>query len=533
MNEISRKKVSRRSAISAGAKIAIGTVAGLVVGGVSGYFGGLVMAPERETIKAETVTTTKTQLSTITLERTIEKTVTTTLPITGTPTTITTPSYELKKFPGAELRVPHPAGWGSWEPGLKLIPEFEEATEMRVRLDMLSWDDINPKQILEARQQSGVYDVVTISVEQPIMPYLIPLTPYIEELYGSIEAFEKDVLSIDLQKVAKWNGEYIGVPIHGNIIFTLCREDLFTDSKNQKEFESEYGRELKPPKTYDELKEVAEFFNNPPDFWGLATMMHRVIINFNILYTYYDEGYELLDKDFRPVFKYDDKAYETLVSIIRWWQDAYQKWKFVSLETIKWLDGELFDFFSAGKAAIAIHVWDDFWGTVPGYNAPDVRAKIGKLIPVPIPTWNKQGIHRGGLGSWWIHGIPRGAKKPEASWQYIKWAISDRVQLANAGGQFPPYKHQALEALKKTLPHAPDTSLVPSEEIINAFLNTKQMIYNYAADQLVIEVGMEPMTEFQGSLELCFLGQVTPEEVVEKFANDLEAKLEEAGYYKK
>jgi len=525
-SEVLKKKISRRDALSTGAKIGIGTVVGIVVGTVAGYLGGRATLPPPETV-TKTMTVEKTKTTTLTETTTVTSTVATTA--SATPVV---PSYKLERFEGVELRVPHPSGWGSWEPGLKLVPEFEEATGIKVKLDMLSWDDNTPKQLLEARQMTGVYDVSTVNVTEPLHPYLRPLTHYIEELYGSIEAFENDILSMNLQRAAMWEGEYVMIPMHANTVFMIYRKELFEDPENQKKFEREYGRELTPPKTFDELHEVASFFNNPPEFWGIATMNHRWIINTNVIHTLYDEGYDLLDKDFRPIIKYNDKARETLINIIKWWQDAYQKYKYVSAETLKWLDGELFDFFSAGRAAIALYVWDDFWGTIPGYNDPDVRAKIGRVAALPIPSLNPHGVHKGGIASWWTHGIPKGAKNPDAAWQYIKWAISDRVQLTCATGQFPPYKHQAEIALKRTIPHAPDTPLFPSREIFESMKNAKIDIYNYAAGKTVPELQMEPTTLFRESLELCYLGKMTPEEVVDKFADAIEKKLEEAGYYK-
>ncbi|WP_204265637.1 hypothetical protein, partial [Enterobacter hormaechei] len=38
------------------------------------------------------------------------------------------------------------------------------------------------------------------------------------------------------------------------------RKDWFAKPEIQKEFREKYGRDLAPPKTYDELKQIAQFF---------------------------------------------------------------------------------------------------------------------------------------------------------------------------------------------------------------------------------------------------------------------------------
>ena len=52
----------------------------------------------------------------------------------------------------------------------------------------------------------------------------------------------------------------------------VYRKDLFEDPKEMAAFEKKYGYALAPPKIYDQLRDIAEFFTRPDqDLYGIAT----------------------------------------------------------------------------------------------------------------------------------------------------------------------------------------------------------------------------------------------------------------------
>ena len=461
----------------------------------------------------------------------VEKTVTITKTEAVTPTApATTP---IKKYAGLTLKVPFPEGWGSWAPGIAMVHEFEEETGMKVDYHFLPWAENGSKQLLEITNKTGAYDLNTVGAEEwpMFLPHLIGLNSRIEEHWGSLNAFMSDVFP-KLQEPLIYEGEHRGIPIHANTMFLAYRKDLFEDPKNQKRFEEQYGRELQPPKTFQELDEVATFFNDPPRLYGITAEQHKWILFSTLITLFYDAGFELLDKDLRPTMKYDDKARETMIEILKWHQDAYQKKKYINIDSLKFLDGEILDFFTSGNAAMALYIWMDFWGGVPGYHAPEVRKRIGKVEAIPLPTIKPDGVHHGGVGSWWIHGIPEDSKHPDAAWEYIKWAISEKVQLACAAGQFPPYKSICEKAIKLTMPHAPDVPLIP-KDVFEVFTKAKNLYYCYSANKMVIEVSMEPLTKAQDLFESCLLGMITPEKAIDEYTKTLEETLKAAGYYRR
>ncbi|MEM2175065.1 MAG: extracellular solute-binding protein [Candidatus Micrarchaeia archaeon] len=321
------KKVNRREYI----KYIGAGVAGLAIGGAIGY----LLAPGKVEKITETITKTETTTAAAaTVTQTVTKTVTATTP--------------KKIYTGISLRVPQMAGWLSQAPGIALVSEFEKETGIKIVYDMIPPADVASKQWLEVSNRTGNYDIVTVGVDRVhprFLPYCIGINKYIEEYWGSIKDFE-DKVFLEPQKTAFYEGEYRGIPIHLNSPFGVYRKQLFENPENQKKFESEYGYELRPPKTIQELEDIATFFTKPP-MYGLTANLGGAPVPAGFV-TFLDRfmsaGFDVLDKDFRPLFKYNDKAYELGVEIARWFQDGIYKKKFINPDAATFRAGTMADF---------------------------------------------------------------------------------------------------------------------------------------------------------------------------------------------
>lgn len=99
--------------------------------------------------------------------------------------------------------------------------------------------------------------------------------------YSVNEIFESsDILSADLFPAASLarygeypdnSGKFWGLPVNQDAYGFMYRTDLFEDPEEQAAFKKKYGRDLAVPQTYQEAKEVAEFFTRPDEGlygWG-------------------------------------------------------------------------------------------------------------------------------------------------------------------------------------------------------------------------------------------------------------------------
>jgi ABC-type glycerol-3-phosphate transport system substrate-binding protein len=64
---------------------------------------------------------------------------------------------------------------------------------------------------------------------------------------------------------AQVDGTFVGMPVWTNTEIVFYRTDLFEDPAEQSDFQAKYGYELAPPTTWEEYRDVAEFFTRDTD----------------------------------------------------------------------------------------------------------------------------------------------------------------------------------------------------------------------------------------------------------------------------
>jgi len=94
-----------------------------------------------------------------------------------------------------------------------------------------------------------------------------------------------DVLSADLFPAASLarygeypdgSGEYWGLPVNQDAYGFMYRRDLFENPEEQAAFKEKYGRDLAVPQTYQDARDIAEFFTRPDqELYGWGQMGGR------------------------------------------------------------------------------------------------------------------------------------------------------------------------------------------------------------------------------------------------------------------
>jgi len=302
----SRSNVDRRSAL----KIISGTIAGLIVGGVAGYFS---RSPE---VVQSVVTTTRFVTETITVTATPQtQTVTTPAPPTyppglgpedrpyldaayqlidwiGNETTLSPRQLEeeiihyvraSKPFRGTSLHIMYEAVPGAvWEEK-NLGPWFEKITGIRLRWESMSNFETIQKSLEDARLKAGIYDV--LGTDQDMNGFYI----YNKSAVNITEFLSRnpqlipphfDVEDFFLRaSYSDSKGNLYALHAYNAFAGTVYLKDWFEDPSNKEEFKRRYGYELKTPLQYyldarrsgnveddwttDKARDVAEFFTDP------------------------------------------------------------------------------------------------------------------------------------------------------------------------------------------------------------------------------------------------------------------------------
>jgi len=233
------------------------------------------------------------------------------------------------------------------------------------------------------------------------------------------------------------SGAFVGAPQYYNFPVSLYRADLFSDPKEQAAFKAKYGRDLAAPTTFDELVDIATFFNRP-DKGLYGTCIGGVDWSIFLDNTYFTYGQDS---------NYGDLTTGELTL------NTPQQVK--SLEYIKtltspsapgWESLSFFDCDNQMKAgSVAIYQnWLYAWRTL----GADMGDRLAMAPPAGVKT------HLGSM----LATIPEKAPNPDAAGAFIAWMLSDSFQLPEAQqtGNLPVLKSQQDSAdFAAALPELP------------------------------------------------------------------------------
>ena len=181
---------------------------------------------------------------------------------------------------------------GLWETHLKtnIIPEFEKTTGVKVTAKLMNFSELYKSQLNSLDNAKGEYDLLNIDAKSAkhfaANGYTIPLNEVAnlhdnhgeEGLNQFLTNFYPTLLSIFSYKKHQH-----AIPHNNYIMGNHYRKDLFESEIEKSDFLSQYGYSLAPPKTAQQLLDVAKFFKRKKgerlkneilqhDFYGLTLM---------------------------------------------------------------------------------------------------------------------------------------------------------------------------------------------------------------------------------------------------------------------
>jgi multiple sugar transport system substrate-binding protein len=327
-----------------------------------------------------------------------------------------------KPFAGVKLNVVNMLGWAVTKPVLENhLAEFEEATGIDVVLNEMPFADIRTKETLEGENKTGAYDVLQMyDSAMPILTkYCMPLDDYIASSFGSVDAWKSARYGSAVFQVS-FDGKIMVEPLMGGDQIGFYRKDLFEDPANMEAFKAEYGYDLAPPTTKQQLVDIAKFFTKG-DMYGLA-IPGKSDHGFCIFeMQMFDSGFQFTDENYKLAWP-DHK--DELIKIAKFDQDLVQTLKVTPAGCVSWEMPEMVEEYFAGKAAMCVSWLHDFWGTA---QLDETKAKIGETGTFVFPSDTDM---KGGYIGYWGWGISKDSKNPDAAWEFVKWFNSEEMQKA-------------------------------------------------------------------------------------------------------
>lgn len=347
------------------------------------------------------------------------------------------------------------------------------------------------KIMLELMAGTGAFDIIAYPSywAGDIMGggYVKNLDSYIEKYRNDAELAYDDYMDVYRERLNKWAGHTYGLQIDGDVWVLFYRKDIMEKPENQAKFKKEYGYDLAPPKTWEEYRDIAKFFNgwdwdgDGEVEYGCSEITNRsgayMIWNF---WTRYDPA--VIPPGGKPGAVYFDP--ETMKPLINSppGKKALENWveclKYAPPGSQDFTYEQTWDSFLGGMTFMT-HQWPDLG---PLGNDPKYSKIVGKEGYARVPGWKeaydfeKGEWVKGGTGGYWIDGVHYGAplawgwtaaivntcKDPDLAFDLIKFVVSPAqayLQAAEAYDGLDPYRKSVfalspdvVKALNQVLP---------------------------------------------------------------------------------
>jgi ABC-type glycerol-3-phosphate transport system substrate-binding protein len=147
---------------------------------------------------------------------------------------------------------------------IKHASEFEKATGITASIEQVARPLWGQRKVRELIEGAGLYDVVMVGGGDDNT--WVKYKAHVKDLSKVLPA---DQLSqVNLLDKFKINDKVIGIPQYYNFPMLFYRKDLFENPTEQAAYKAKYGKDLTAPTSYDEMYQVAQFFNRPPNLYG-------------------------------------------------------------------------------------------------------------------------------------------------------------------------------------------------------------------------------------------------------------------------
>lgn len=298
----------------------------------------------------------------------------------------------------------------------KMIPDFEALTGIEVTLDEMEEGQLGQKLTLEVASNTTSYDAAMTAIERN--PKLAnaawsePLEPWIEDAAKTPDWFDYEDILAAYRDMFLWDGQHFAIPFAGETVFLFYRTDLF----------EEHGLEV--PTTFDEVLEVAKFFDENVD--GVDGVSFRARLGWEFTYTWsiflFPFGGRMVD----PATGEPALTAPGTAASLEYMKELAQ-YAPVGVESYSF--PEAWDAFMLGKTAMMIEAS----AAAPEVENPEKSLVAGKVGYAPMPA-GPAGAYSGVWG--WGFSMTAGSQNKDATWALITYLTGKALQdeyLENGG----------------------------------------------------------------------------------------------------
>lgn len=408
--------------------------------------------------------------------------------------------------------------WAAWDPAnalVELSKEFEAESGHKMSFEFVPWPNFADRMLNELNSGGELCDLM-IGDSQWIGG-AAEAGKYIKlnDFFAAQNISMDDFIPATVKGYSEWpkgTPNYWALPAFGDVVGWTYRRDWFERPELQAEFKAKYGRDLAAPQTFDELKEVAEFFQgreiDGKKVYGAAIYTERGSegITMGVMDVLYSYGfkYENPEKPFElegfvnsPEAVKGLEYYKALYDCCTppGHSDAYMS--------------QNIDAYKSGQVAMQMNfafIW-------PGIHAdPNVGGDKSGYFPNPAGPDGLRFAQLGGQGI----SVVAASDQQEAALDYIKWFAQPEVQAKwwTLGG------YSALRAVVE------DPGFASSQPYAQTFLDSMAIVQDFWADPNYASLLQAAQRRFHNYV---VAGDGTAQEALDGLVKDWTEVFEDAG----
>jgi multiple sugar transport system substrate-binding protein len=175
-----------------------------------------------------------------------------------------TPYAGEPSFKGVTLRIGLPTGYTD---ALAMKEgAIEAAKRLGIEMEFLTFtvDQLHNKLLLDFHAKNPAWDIVFASSaaasEYMRLGLITPLSVFMKENPSLVDGKAMGREDLYRPEDFTFDGQWAGIPIYATGVAMFWRSDLFSHPGEKAAFQKRYGYALNPPATYEQFRDVAEFF---------------------------------------------------------------------------------------------------------------------------------------------------------------------------------------------------------------------------------------------------------------------------------
>ncbi|MEM2910870.1 MAG: extracellular solute-binding protein [Nitrososphaerota archaeon] len=334
------------------------------------------------------------------------------------------------------IAIPPPAK-GHYDP--KYYKEFLDACDGKVTIETVEFpiEQIRAKLTAEATAKTGAYDLFQIIPANWIadfaeMGLALKLDDYVKKYNPEFDIGPCPVIPPKMENENKYAGSWYASTVDYDVWFLHYRADILENPKEKEAFEDQYGYELKPPQTWDQVYDICEFFYRPKQgLWGWWSLKNPVweLIEYKLRLA--SRGVHYFDDDMRPLIN-SDPAIEAL-------EDEVKIQKFQPPESYTGFWDQMYDFIIKGKV-LATCSWTSLKKFAFGAGVGD---KVKGALSPGYPTKDGRIRHSGMLALDNTLFLNAHSKHPELAYLFFQYYLDPAVSakwVNDPAGWYEPFR---------------------------------------------------------------------------------------------